>query len=122
MRKVTFLARPSRPMTRSGTTDYARGYLGRFDPATSNVREWPSPGGRESQPYGIAAVGNVIWYSESSVRPNTLVRFDSETERFQTWVIPAGGGVVRNMMATAGGDLVLAESGVNGVALVDVGN
>ena len=86
------------------------------------MREWPSPGGRESQPYGIAAVGNVIWYSESSVRPNTLVRFDSETERFQTWVIPAGGGVVRNMMATAGGDLVLAESGVNGVALVDVGN
>ena len=103
-------------------TDYARGYLGRFDPDTGEVQEWPSPGGPESQPYGIAAVGNVLWYSESSVRPNTLVRFDSETEQFQTWVIPSGGGVVRDMMATAGGDLVLACSGVNRVALVEIAN
>ena len=103
-------------------TDYARGYLGRFDPTTGEVREWPSPGGRESQPYGITAVGNIVWYSESSVRPNTLVRFDTETESFQTWVIPSGGGVVRNMMATANGNLVLACSGVNRVALVEVTN
>ena len=74
-----------------------------------------------SQPYGIAAVGNVIWYSETSMRPNTLVRFDTETERFQTWAIPSGGGVIRNMMATADGNLVLACSAVNRVALVEVG-
>jgi virginiamycin B lyase len=103
-------------------TDYARGYLGRFDPVTGEVEEWVSPGGPDSRPYGIAAVGNVVWYSESAVQPNTLVRFDSETERFQTWVIPSGGGVVRNMMATADGNLVLACSGVNRVALVEVGN
>ncbi len=103
-------------------TDYARGYLGRFDPATGEVQEWASPGGSESQPYGIAAVGTVVWYSESSVRPNTLVRFDTETEDFQTWVIPSGGGVVRNMMATSDGNLVLACSGVNRVALVEVAN
>ena len=103
-------------------TDYARGYLGRFDPATGEVQEWPSPSGSESRPYGIAAVGNVVWYSESAVRPNTLVRFDTETESFQTWVIPSGGGVVRNMMATSDGNLVLACSAVNRVALVEVGN
>jgi virginiamycin B lyase len=101
-------------------SDYARGYLGRLDPTTGAVREWPSPGGRESQPYGITSVGNIIWYSESSVRPNTLVRFDPKSEKFQTWVIPSGGGVVRNMMATKNGDLVLACSGVNRVALVEV--
>jgi virginiamycin B lyase len=100
--------------------DYARGYLGRLDPTTGAVREWPSPGGRESQPYGITAVGNIIWYSESSVRPNTLVRFDPKAEKFQTWIIPSGGGVVRNMMATKNGDLVLACSGVNRVAFVEV--
>jgi virginiamycin B lyase len=66
-------------------------------------------------------VGNVIWYSESSARPNTLVRFDTETEVFQSWVIPSGGGVIRNMMATADGNLVLACSAVNRVALVEVG-
>jgi virginiamycin B lyase len=101
-------------------TDYARGYLGRLDPATGAVREWPSPGGPKSQPYGIASVGNILWYSESAVRPNTLVRFDPKSEKFQTWTIPSGGGVVRNMMATKDGDLVLACSGVNRVALVDV--
>jgi len=103
-------------------TDYARGYLGRFDPKTGQTREWPSPGGRESEPYGIAAVGNIVWYSESGVRPNTLVRFDTATEKFQTWVIPAGGGVVRNMMARPDGHLVMAESGLNRVALVEVRN
>jgi len=102
-------------------TDYARGYLGRFDPATGTVKEWPSPGGRQSQPYGIAFTKGAIWYSESSVRPNTLVRFDPATEKFQTWVIPAGGGVVRNMMPTRDGNLALAESGVNRVALVAIG-
>lgn len=67
-------------------------------------------------------IGDVIWYSESGVKPNTIVRFDSKTEKFQTWVIPSGGGVVRNMMAAANGNLVLANSGVNRVALVEVRN
>jgi virginiamycin B lyase len=101
-------------------TDYPRGYLGRFDPVTGEVREWRSPGGPRSQPYGIAAIGDVLWYSESGVKPNTLVRFDSRSESFQTWAIPSGGGVVRHMMATHDGNLVLACSGVNRVALVEV--
>lgn len=101
-------------------TDFARGYIGRVDPASGAVSEWATPGGPQSQPYGIAAVGRILWYSESAVRPNTLVRFDPRSEKFQTWTIPSGGGVVRNMMATRGGDLVLACSGVNRVALVDV--
>ena len=66
-------------------------------------------------------VHGAIWYSESAVRPNTLVRFDPRTEKFQTWIIPAGGGVVRNMKVTEDGDsLVLAESGVNKIALVTI--
>ena len=101
-------------------SDYSRGYLGRLDPKTGAVKEWASPSGPQSQPYGITALKDVIWYSESAVKPNTLVRFDPKTEKFQTWIIPSGGGVVRNMMATASGDLALACSGVNRVALVTV--
>ena len=56
------------------------------------------------------------------MRTNTLVRFDPRTERFQTWTIPSGGGVVRNMMKTPDGNLVMAESGVNRVALVEIQN
>jgi virginiamycin B lyase len=103
-------------------TDFARGYIGRFDPSTGKVKEWLSPGGSDSNPYGIAAIGRMVWYSESGIRPNTLVRFDTETERFQTWAIPSGGGVIRNMMATRDGDLVVACSGVNRVGLVEIGS
>jgi virginiamycin B lyase len=101
-------------------TDYARGYLGHFDPKTGRVTEWRSPGGADSQPYGIAYLKGAIWYSESGVRPNTMVRFDPATQRFQTWTIPSGGGVVRNMMPTRDGNIAIACSGVNRVGLVEV--
>lgn len=102
-------------------TDYARGYIGRFDPHTGNTTEFPSPGGANSRPYAIAWLKNAVWYSESGVTPNTLVRFDPSTAKFQTWTIPSGGGVVRNMMPTTDGQsLVLACSGVNRIALVTI--
>jgi virginiamycin B lyase len=101
-------------------SDYSRGYLGRLDPKTGQVSEWASPGGPKSQPYGITAVGNIIWYSEARVKPNTLVRFDPATQKFQTWAIPSGGGVVRNMVHTPDGNLWLACSGVNRIAFVQV--
>jgi virginiamycin B lyase len=100
--------------------DYSRGFLGRLDTKTGNVKEWPSPGGPKSQPYGITALNDIIWYSESAVRPNTLVRFDAKTEKFQTWAIPGGGGVVRNIMPTKDGKIAIAESGVNKVGLVEI--
>jgi len=98
-------------------SDYARGYLGRLDPRTGDVKEWPSPGGAKSQPYGMAKLDGAIWYSESNVKPNTLVRFDPKTERFQTWTIPSGGGVVRNM-DVRGREIGIACSGVNAVGIV----
>ena len=102
-------------------TDYARGFLGRLDPASGAAREWASPGGPGSQPYGITVLADILWYSESGVRPNTLVRFDPKSDAFQSWPIPSGGGTVRNMMATPDGrSLVLAESGAGKLALVDI--
>ena len=84
------------------------------------MKEWPSPSGPESQPYGITVTKDIVWYNESGIRPNTIVRFDPKTEKFQSWVIPSGGIVVRNMMANKEGNLVLACSGANRVALVEI--
>jgi virginiamycin B lyase len=104
-------------------TDYGRGYLGEFDAKTGKfVKEWLSPSGPQSRPYAITIVDGIIWYCEAGVKPNTLVRFDPKNEKFQTWMIPSGGGVVRNMMHFADGKLVLTESGENVVALVTVKN
>ena len=99
-------------------SDYARGMLGRLDPSSARVDEWRSPGGPGSRPYGIATTADgLVWYSESGVQPNTLVRFDPATKRFEVTPIPSGGGVVRNMVATPKGELYLACSGVNRVAV-----
>jgi virginiamycin B lyase len=52
----------------------------------------------------------MVWYSESGVKPNTMVRFDPETETFAKADIPSGGGVVRNMAATTDGGVYIACS------------
>ncbi|HEX4783029.1 MAG TPA: hypothetical protein VH350_01730 [Candidatus Sulfotelmatobacter sp.] len=119
-------ARPRRiALAPDGTiyyTDFARGYLGHFDPRAGKLmKEWASPGGAQSEPYGIAVTSDGdVWYSESGVKPNTLVRFDPKSESFSTKAIPSGGGVVRNMVATPDRRLYLACSGVNKVAVVDL--
>ena len=101
-------------------TDFARGFLGRLDPATGKVTEWLSPSGPKSQPYGIVFTKGALWYNESFAKPNTIVRFDPQTEKFQTWAIPGGGDIVRNMDVTPDGNVVTANSLVNQVGLVEI--
>jgi len=101
-------------------TDFEKGHLGRFDPKTSAVKMWDSPGGAASRPYGIAiTLDGMVWYSEAGVKPNTMVRFDPNTESFAKTAIPSGGGTVRNMAATADGRVYIACSGVNKVGVVE---
>ena len=61
-----------------------------------------------------------LWYNESGAKPNTIVRFDPKTEKFQSWAIPGGGDIVRNMGVTRDGNPVTANSLVNQVGLVEV--
>lgn len=101
-------------------TDFEAGNLGHLDLATGAVKMWPSPGGPKSQPYGMVITPDgMVWYSESGVKPNTLIRFNPKTEEFARATIPSGGGTVRNIAATSDGRLYLACSGVNKVAIVE---
>jgi virginiamycin B lyase len=101
-------------------TDYESGNLGRLDPATGAVKMWPSPGGANSGPYGIAITPDgLVWYSESGVKPNTVIQFNPKTEQFARAAIPSGGGTVRHMVATADGRVYIACSGVNKVGVVE---
>jgi virginiamycin B lyase len=103
--------------------DTARGYLGHFDPKTSQTREWPCPSGPDSQPYAIAMVNGIVWFNESGKRPDTLVRFDPRSERFQSWHIPSGqvfAGIVRNMRVTRDGRLLIHQSGTNYIGIVEI--
>lgn len=117
-------ARPRRIALDAGDrvyiTDFSGGNLGRFDLVSQAVQMWPSPGGAKSAPYGIAITADgMVWFSESGVKPNTIIQFDPKTEKFARAYIPSGGGTVRNMAATSDGRIYIACSGVNKVGIVE---
>jgi virginiamycin B lyase len=93
------------------------GRLGRLNPTTGEVKEWPSPSGSKSHPYAIEVIDDVIWYNESGQRPDALVRFDPKTERFQSWAIPSGVGIIRHMRKTPDGNLAIHQTSTNRVGL-----
>ena len=100
-------------------TDFARGYL------DGRSGDRGGEGMAVARRRTIAAVWHRGDWRRDLVqrirRPSEHARaLRSRTEKFQTWIIPAGGGVVRNMMVTRDGNLALAESGVNRVALVTI--
>ena len=98
----------------------SRGKIGHLNPKTGAVREWDSPSGPKSHPYAIAVIDDVVWYNESGQRPDALVRFDPETEAFQSWAIPSGIGIIRHVWVTRDKDLLIHQSSSNRIGRVKV--
>lgn len=101
----------------------ALGRLGRYDRASGETREWQSPSGPRAHPYAIVIADGAVWYNESGVRPDALVRFDPRSETFQSWPIPSGsvyGGILRHMRTAANGDLLIHQSGTNRIMRVAI--
>jgi virginiamycin B lyase len=104
-------------------TNSSHGRLGRYNPKTGEIKEWPSPSGPKSHPYGIVVVDGIVWYNESGMRPDPLVRFDPATETFQSWAIPSGGvfsGILRHPRADRDGNLLIHQSATNRIIKVNV--
>jgi len=101
----------------------SQGRLGRFNPETAEAKEWPSPSGPKSHPYALAIIDDIVWYNESGVRPDPLVRFDPATETFQSWPIPTGNiyaGIARHIRPTRDGDLLIHQSSTNRILRVSI--
>ena len=79
--------------------DYRRGYLGRLDPTTGEIKEWLNPSGEGARPYGMARDDDDrLWFVETGVQPNRFVGFDPATEEyFSQSDVPSGGGTIRHM-------------------------
>jgi virginiamycin B lyase len=102
----------------------SQGKLGRLNPKTGEIKEWASPSGPKSHPYAIAVIDGAVWYNESAMRPDTLVRFDPKTEQFQSWAIPSGkvhAGIIRHMRVTRDGNLLIHQSSTNRIIQVTIG-
>lgn len=99
------------------------GRIGRYDPKAGDIKEWPSPSGPRSHPYAIVVVDGVVWYNESGMRPDPLVRFDPKTETFQSWAIPSGNiyaGIIRHMRTPGDGTIWIHQSSTNRIIHVSV--
>ncbi|WP_262694392.1 Vgb family protein [Kordiimonas aquimaris] len=99
----------------------SQGRLGRYDPSNGHIMEWPSPSGPKSHPYGMVVAGGAVWYNESGVRPDALVRFDPKTETFQSWAMPSGGvhaGIIRHMRTDSDGNILAHQSSTNRIIKV----
>ncbi len=87
-----------------------------MNPKSGEIKEWDSPSGPRSHPYGIVVLDGAVWYNESGVRPDVLVRFDIATETFQSWPIKSGNlyaGLVRNARKTPQGTLLIHQTATN---------
>lgn len=79
--------------------DYRRGFLGRLDPRSNAVKEWPMPSGDDAQPYGMVIDNqDHVWFVATGPSPNLFVGFRSDREEFFSITpIPSGAGSVRHM-------------------------
>lgn len=99
-------------------TDFHGGRLGRYLVSQQKFQLWPSPGGIDSAPYGIATdLKSNIWYEE--FRSNNLVRFDPRTQSFSTFPMLSPRSGVRNMSRDASGRIWMALSGADKVGVVE---
>jgi len=83
--------------------DYARGYLGVYDPESGAFEEWNISPANDSGPYALADDSQSrIWLVETHAEPNRFVGFDPDTEEFFSITpIPSGAGAVRHMVFDA---------------------
>ena len=96
------------------------GKVGTLDVDTGKVTQWNSPSGSTSHPYSMTVINDIVWYNESGMRPDALVRFDPATEQFQSWAVPSGIGIIRHTWETQDGDLLIHQSSSNRVGRVRI--
>ena len=79
--------------------DEPRGFLGRINPKTGEVKEWQTPGGAGSRPYALTKDDRGrLWFSETGP-VKQLVGFDPRTERF--FSVNSVSNTIRHMMFDA---------------------
>ena len=96
-------------------SEWAGGRLARYDPATSEWREWAMPAGELSLGYAITVdAADVVWVTDFA--SNALVRFSPVTETFTSVGFPSPDAAVRQIVGDSAG-IWGTESSVDRVIL-----
>ena len=102
-------------------TDFSGGNLGKLDLSVGATVLLPSPGGPDSNPYGLTLTPDgMVWYTETGAQPNNIVRFDPRFSKFASAPIPFATGAVHDVTATRDGQVYLTSSGVDKLGAVEV--
>jgi virginiamycin B lyase len=92
-------------------TEFNAGNLAMYVPETGEWREWQMPFGANSRPYAVVVdERDDIWISDFG--DNSLVRFDAETETFESFPLMRTNATVRQMLV-AEGVVWAAQSGLD---------
>ncbi len=104
-------ARPRRLAIVNGDiwyVDYAEGYVGSYDPANGEFKEWRSPSGERAAPYGAIADGEGnFYYVETGPQPNRMIGIDTSNGNvIYSGPVPDSGGAIRHMFYDAANDAI----------------
>lgn len=102
-------------------TDFTGGNLGKLDISIGALIMFPTPGGADSSPYGLTITPDgTVWYCETGIQPQNIIRFNPGSSTFSRAPIPFATGVVNSMAATPDGRIYFAGSDVDKVGAVEV--
>jgi virginiamycin B lyase len=92
------------------------GKAGMYDPATNAWKEWQLPGSK-AQPYAVYVDDkDKVWFSDFA-GDDAIVKFDPETEKFESFALPHKDGNVRQLLGRPG-EVWGAESGSDQIVVV----
>jgi virginiamycin B lyase len=101
-------------------TDFVSGNLGKLDVSIGALVLFSSPGGSDSNPYGLTITPDgMVWYTETGTQPNNIVRFDPRLSTFARAPIPFATGAVHDVTATPDSRVYFTSSGVNKIGAVE---
>lgn len=103
-------------------TDYAAGYIGRYDPRQRKFREWLPPTGSEAHPYAMAIDDRKrVWFVDTGAQPNRLMAFDPQSEQFVVNMeLRETRGAVRHMVFNAAARVLWFGTDTNELVRVHV--
>jgi virginiamycin B lyase len=81
-------------------SEWNSGQLSRYTPESGSWDTWPLPGANPETYAVFVDDTDIVWASDFG--SNSMVRFDPDTERFDTYVLPHNPGNVRQILGRPG--------------------
>ena len=100
-------------------SEWDAGQVGAYEPATGTWREWRLPGASPSAYAVFVDEADRVWLTDFTGN-GAIVRFDPETESFESFALPTAGGDVRQLLGRPG-EVWGAESSADALVVVRSG-